>query len=190
MRKNKYFSIKKICLIGMLSALVLIFTFFRIDIPSPLGKTMLHLGNTICLMSGLLFGPIVGGLSAGFGSFIFDLFDPTFAPEAWITFINKFIMAFVAGVIANQFKKLKLPNWTFLLASLAGSVSYTILYLSKHFIATYFILGFELEAVLIDITTKASISLANSIVSVVVAFLFFTLLRPALKRAKLFDNEI
>ncbi|NMA06377.1 MAG: ECF transporter S component, partial [Ruminococcaceae bacterium] len=60
-----------------MAALTFVFTmFFRIDIPTPLGKTMLHLGNVMCLLSGLLFGPVRGGLAGGIGSMMYDLFDP------------------------------------------------------------------------------------------------------------------
>ena len=69
--------------------------FISIPIPSPLGKTALSVGNAMCVLSALLFGPAVGGLAAGIGNALVDLTDPAWAPEFWITFINKFLMAFV-----------------------------------------------------------------------------------------------
>ena len=66
--EKKKFSTKQIALIGVLSALVFAATYLHIDIPTALGKTMIHFGNVVCLLGGLLFGPVTGGLSAGIGS--------------------------------------------------------------------------------------------------------------------------
>ncbi|MEG2769721.1 MAG: ECF transporter S component [Oscillospiraceae bacterium] len=184
--KHKTFTVKNICLIGMMSALVLIFTFIKIDIPTALGKTMLHFGNVMCLLSGLLFGPVVGGLSAGFGSMFFDLFDPIFAPECWVTFINKFAMGFIAGGISLVISRKKLPKVFYVLAAAAGSLSYTFLYLGKTFIEKRIIFGYETETVLIDLATKAITSGIGAVISVTAVSILFFLLRPALKRAKLF----
>jgi len=41
------FSIYKLSVIGLMSAMVFIATNLRIEIPTPLGKTMLHLGNVV-----------------------------------------------------------------------------------------------------------------------------------------------
>ena len=62
--ENKKFTTRRIALIGVLSAMVFAATYLHIDIPTALGKTMLHLGNVVCILGGLLFGPLTGGLSA------------------------------------------------------------------------------------------------------------------------------
>src|SRR5574344_2065781 len=105
--KNKTGQIRTMVTVGLMAALVFIFTYIRIEIPVSItgGKTMLHLGNVMCILSALLFGKWKGGLAAGIGSMFFDLFDPMFLPECWITFIMKFAMAFVAGLIAYGFMK-------------------------------------------------------------------------------------
>ena len=91
--KNKKFTVKDITTIALMAALVFVATNIKIDIPTPLGKTMVHMGNIICVLTGMLFGPLHGGLAAGIGSALFDLFDPVFAPEFWITFIMKFVIS-------------------------------------------------------------------------------------------------
>ena len=107
MEKNKYFTVNRVVLIGVLSAMVFVLTkFISIPIPSPLGKTALSVGNAMCLLSSLLFGPIVGGLSAGIGNALVDLSDPAWAPEFWITFINKFMMALVTGLLMHRPRQL------------------------------------------------------------------------------------
>ena len=90
--------VQRLVLIGLLAALVFVFTYIGFDVPSPLGKAKVHMGNVMCLLGGLLFGGVPGGLAAGIGSGLFDLMDPAWAPEFWVTAINKFVMGFVAGV--------------------------------------------------------------------------------------------
>lgn len=186
--KNKKFTVYQMSVIGLMAAMVFVATNFRIEIPTPLGKTMLHFGNVMCLLSGLLFGGIVGGLSAGFGSAIFDLFDPSFAPEFWITFILKFAMGYIAGTIAfkngrkGQGKKLNVA------AAVLGAGSYVILYILKTIILQYFILGSNWEAVIAVAGTKFAVSSANAIVAVIASLALNYSLRPALKSAGIFDK--
>ena len=62
MNQKKYFSVHNIALIGILAAMIFALTkFISIPIPSPLGKTALSVGNAMCILSALLFGPITGG---------------------------------------------------------------------------------------------------------------------------------
>ncbi len=186
--KNKKFSIYQLAVIGLMSAMVFIATNFRIEIPTPLGKTMLHLGNVMCLLSGLLFGGTIGGLAAGFGSAIFDLFDPAFAPEFWITFIMKFAMGFIAGKIShmNNFegnnKKINI------VAAITGAAVYVALYISKTIILQYFILESNWQAVLAVAGTKFIVSSVNAIVAVIASLALLAAVKPALKAAGIFDK--
>lgn len=186
--KNKKFSIYQLAVIGLMSAMVFIATNFRIEIPTPLGKTMLHLGNVMCLLSGLLFGGTIGGLAAGFGSAIFDLFDPAFAPEFWITFIMKFAMGFIAGKIShlNNFngnnKKINI------VAAITGAAAYVALYISKTIILQYFILESNWQAVLAVAGTKFIVSSVNAIVAVIASLALLAAVKPALKAAGIFEK--
>ena len=54
------------------------------------------LANIMCCLSGLLLGP-VGGVASALGSALYDLTNPAYAAECWITFITKGIMGMVAG---------------------------------------------------------------------------------------------
>ena len=91
--------VKKIAVTGLLSALVFLFSWVQI----PIGDVArLHLGNVFCALSGLLFGPLVGGIASGFGSMLFDFTNPAYIAESWITFITKFAIGFLAGVIAKR----------------------------------------------------------------------------------------
>lgn len=65
MEQKKFFTVRNIALVGILAAMVFALTkFISIPIPSPLGKTALSVGNSMCLLSAMLFGPGIGGLAA------------------------------------------------------------------------------------------------------------------------------
>lgn len=185
---NKKFTIYQLAVVGLMAAMVFIATNFKIDIPTPLGKTMLHLGNVMCLLSGLLFGGTIGGLAAGFGSAIFDLFDPTFAPEFWITFILKFAMGFTAGKISHMGNFDGNNKKINILAAITGAALYVILYISKTIILQYFILKSNWEAVMAVAGTKFVVSSANAIIAVIASLAILISIKPALKSAGIFEK--
>ena len=90
MQHKKLFTTKKIVLAALMAALTVAGSAIRIKLPiSIAGTTAFHLGNIFCALSGILLGPWVGGLAAGMGSAIYDMFDPMYISECWITFIMK-----------------------------------------------------------------------------------------------------
>ena len=187
---KKKFTTKDIAIIGILSAMVFAGTYLHIDIPTALGKTMLRLGNVICVLGGLLFGPLTGGLSAGIGSALYDLIDPAYAPEAWITFINKFMMGFVAGLVcrAGRGKGIKMENLFTIIGGICGSVTYVILYISKTIIVQYFINNGVWTTVYAVAIQKGIISLINGLIAVCVSVALTVSLRPALRKAHIFRD--
>lgn len=185
MEKKKFFSVRNIALLGVLTALVFVMTYIGIDIPSPLGKTKLHFGNVMCLLSGLVFGPGIGALAAGCGSALFDLQDPVWAPEFWITFINKAAMTLVAGLIMHRcrFGTEKTRVWA---AGLCGTLTYCVMYVLKNIFSGHFIKGFSWEiAVTETLVTKLPVTCINGVMAVVVAGVLTLALRPSLKKAHL-----
>ena len=57
---GKKLNLTKIVFIGMLAAVVCVVTLYRF----PLLGSKVHFANAICLLSGLLMGPVAGGLAA------------------------------------------------------------------------------------------------------------------------------
>lgn len=184
MKKEKFFTVRNITLIGVLAAAVFVLTkFISIPIPTPLGKTALSLGNAMCVLSAVLFGPLVGGLSAGLGNALVDLTDPAWAPEFYITFINKFLMAFVAGVVMHylRFGSDKIRVW---IAGLCGAVTYTVLYVAKNIISGVYIKGFKWQvAILETLAAKLPVSLVNGVLAVICASFLYLALKEPLRRA-------
>ena len=184
MEKKKFFSVRNITLIGVLAASVFVLTkFISIPIPTPLGKTALSVGNAMCILSAVLFGPVIGGLSAGLGNALVDLSDPAWAPEFWITFINKFLMAYVAGILMHHVRLggEKLRVW---LAGMGGALTYAVLYVAKNIISGVFIKGFTWQVAIAEtVAVKLPVTLVNGVLAVVCASFFYLALRKPLQQA-------
>ena len=183
--KNNTFSTKRLVLTALMAALVFVFTYIHIDIPTPLTNTMLHLGNVMGILAGLLLGGVNGGLAAGLGSAIYDMLDPRYLPTCWLTFLMKFAMGWVAGKLAE--KNTEQVMWKNAAAGACGSLTYVILYVLKTFIQNRLIYGYEMEAVMATVVTKGITSLVNGIIAVVAATLLNQAVRPALKKAGILE---
>ncbi len=170
---KKKFTTQDMVIVGLMAA-----TIVRVEIPTPMGKTMLHFATVACLLSGLLFGPVRGGLAGGIGSFFFDIFNG-WASSAPFTLVFKFAIGFLAGLITGG-KACKTPRT--LLACAVGSYAYTVLYLTKDFIRDL-LLGGAVETAIADVSVKAVTSLSNGTLAIVVAALLAPALRAALVRA-------
>ena len=183
--KNKKFTVKDLTMIALMAALVFVATNIKIDIPTPLGKTMVHMGNIICVLSGLLFGGLHGGLAAGIGSAIFDLTDPIFAPEFWITFIMKFIMGYIAGTISHHGK---MTQKKVVIATISGIFGYRIIYVLKEVILHYFILKSPWETVLAVLVSTNIISILSMTWNIIAAILLYNMIAPPLKKANIINE--
>lgn len=178
---NKNLTTKKLIYVALFTALVYIFSrFFQIPVVTPFGQTRFHLGNVFCLLAGILMGPGFGGLAAGLGSALFDLFNPVYFTSAPITFVTKFALAFVAGAIYKKRSEL-VDKKRLVLAAILGQLTYVFLYLLKTYITNKFVMGFTNEAVMAELIPKAGVSLFNALISVIIAFI---LAMPLLKSVK------
>jgi len=179
MKKQK-FTVQDMVIVGLMAAIIYAATSIRVEIPTPMGKTMIHMATVACLLSGLLFGPMRGGLSAGIGSFFFDILNG-WASSAPFTLVFKFFIGFLAGLITGGKRQGTLRT---LLASAAGAYAYSVLYLTKDFIRDL-LLGGAMETAIADVSVKAVTSLANGTLAVVLATVLAPVLRTALERAGL-----
>ena len=176
----KKLTTRKLTMLALFTALVYLSTrFFQIQIPTPFGNTMFHLGNVFCVLAGLILGPIYGGIAAGLGSALFDLFDPIYIVYAPLTFIFKFMMGFVAGKIYE--KRQDFDKKHIFKAVVFGQLTYTILYIIQNFVKSFVILGLSFEASISELAIKGGVSLTNGIISIIIATL---LAIPLLKASK------
>ncbi|MCM1183216.1 MAG: ECF transporter S component [Roseburia sp.] len=154
--------------------------FLQIPIPTAIGSTRLHMGNVMCLLSGMLLGPVPGGLAAGTGSVLFDLTNPAYVASAPFTFAFKFIMAWLCGkIISNCRMGLKTR---FISGATAGAFIYVLLYISKTFVENRFVLGLPSEAVMLTVAQKSVVSGINAGIAVIVAVPLGLALRPAVAK--------
>lgn len=167
---------------GLMAALVFIATmFFKVQIPVGGDKTMLGFANVFCILSGLLLGPVYGGLAAGIGSCLFDLVGG-WASSAPVTLVTKFIMAFVCGVIVWSAKsgEKKLPR--VIVGAVTGSLTYCALYIAYSW-AKLALVGSAWQAVRLQLSVKIPVTLINALVADTIAVPLFYALRNSLKKA-------
>lgn len=161
--------------VGLMSALVYVGNFMSIPFAN---ETRIHLGNSMCLLAGLLFGGVCGGLSSGIGGALYDLFNPLYTLSAPYTFFSKFSMGWVAGKLNRSGIKNELARTT--IAAILGQITYIILYLGKAFIEQL-ILGNPAQTAAAVMLGKAATSCTNGIIAVVIAVPLSIALRKALK---------
>lgn len=176
-RKTLY----RIIIVGLMAALVYAGNYLQIKIPNGVLVTRIHLGNSMCLLAGLLFGALNGGLASGIGAGLYDLFDPVYIVSAPYTFISKFAMGMTAGLLRTNNEKKRVIT-----AAIVGQVTYIVLYLLKTYF-TIIILGGTSQAAWAAVGTNAITSTVNAILAVVIAVPLYFMLRAALKNTGIFE---
>ncbi|MCD8382873.1 MAG: ECF transporter S component [Clostridiales bacterium] len=182
------FSTRKLAYLGLMSALVFASNYARIVLPVSIGgNTAFTLANIVCALSGLLLGP-VGGLASGLGSALYDLTNPLYAAECWITFLTKGALGLVAGIVAFALLK-KNENHLYakyLTGSIAGCVTYYVLYFFKTFlISGLFAEEGSVALGLTAIVSRIPASVFNGVIAVVVAPPLAIALKKALEKSGL-----
>ena len=186
--KNKN-SIYKIVTVGLLGALVFVSNYLSFPIPVPVGDiSRIHLGNAFCLLAGFVMGPIGGGLASGIGAMLYDLTNPAYIASAPFTFVFKFLLAAVCGLIAHKGKitgNMLEEDFTITVPrSIVAGLTYIVLYLAKSYITTV-LAGSAPEAAAIALATKAASSTVNAILAIIISVPLSALIRKALKSAHL-----
>lgn len=166
-----------IIIVGLMAALVYVGNYLQIKIPNGALVTRIHLGNSMCLLAGLLFGRLKGGLASGIGAGLYDLFDPVFIVSAPYTFFSKFAMGFTAGHIrkhgpANEKKAV-------IVGAIVGQLVYIVLYLLKTFISPI-LLGEPVSVALKLTGVNALTSTVNGVLACVIAIPLYFALSKAL----------
>ena len=150
--------IYRVTLTAVFAALVFVSSMISVPIPVAIGDvTRIHLGNIFCLLSGFVLGPVGGGLAAVCG---------------WI--------AWAKGSRAEN-------HGQNILAAIAGSATYMVLYLGKSFIEGM-LLGSALGPVLLSVATKAVTSGVNAVIAVIVSVPLCAAIRLALKKSHLLEK--
>lgn len=181
---------QRLAVLGMMTALVFAGNFARIVMPVPVGGVpSFTLANILCVLSGLLLGP-VGGLASGLGSALYDLTNPLWAAECWITFLTKGTMGLMAGVAVmvgrrgGESAPVRYPRY--LAAAVAGCLSYYVLYYLKDLFYNGMLLGgLPFQAAVLSLVALIPTSLFNGGLAIAAAPPLALALQTALKTSGL-----
>ncbi|MCM1023776.1 MAG: ECF transporter S component [Prevotella sp.] len=160
--------------VGLMAALVYAGNYMSIPLAN---ETRIHIGNSMCLLAGLLFGGVNGGLSSGIGGALYDLFNPLYTLSAPYTFFSKFAMGWTAGKLNRSGIKSEFAKAV--TAAVAGQLVYIVLYLGKAFV-TQLILGNPFQTAAAVMLEKAAASLVNGAIAVAVSVPLYLALKKAL----------
>lgn len=184
--------IYKLVMTGLMAALsYVVFTFLQIKISLPGGDaTSIHLGNAVCVLGALLLGSLYGGIGGAIGMTIGDLFDPVYITYAPKTFILKFCIGLITGLIAHKIGKIsteKNNNKVLLFTILAacGGLLFNVIF--DPLVGYYYkLLILGKPAAELTLAWNIAATSINAITSAVVSVTVYMALRPALKKAGLF----
>lgn len=178
---------------ALLAALCFVaFTFLQIKIPMPGGDaTSLHIGNAFCVLAALLLGGGYGGLAGAVGMTIADIIDPVYIVVAPKTFVLKFCIGLITGLVAHKIAKIgssQDPKYIFkwsIIATVWG-LAFNVIFdpLVGYFYKMY-ILGQPQEMASVLAKWSTATTFVNAVVSVILVAVLYNVLRPAMEKAGL-----
>lgn len=191
MNRKKSMTAYDLAFIGVMAAIIYVVTLFRI----PVGQSKIHLANAVCLLAGMLFGPVAGGLSAGIGSALYDALAGGYdIANVAITFVSKFAMAAVCGLMTGSLrekKEEKTENTSWLndtgkiiLACIVGALTYVALYMLKSWLFKVYVEPVPPETLPAVLIGKLVPSLINAAAAVIVAPLLYIPLKKVMNTVK------
>ena len=104
-------------MISIFGAVIFVLTWIT-AFPLPATEGIINIGDIGIMISGILFGPVIGGLAGGIGPAIADIIvAPIYVPA---TLIIKSLEGFVIGIIANPRKNYEKLNYRDVVAVILG----------------------------------------------------------------------
>lgn len=188
MRNEKIYKLTLTALIAALSYVVFTFLQIKVTIPGG-GATSFHLGNAVCVLGALLLGGVYGGIGGAIGMTIGDLLDPVYILTAPKTFILKFFIGLITGLVAHRIGHISesrdkghVLGFTILAAisGMAFNVVFDPLF-------SYFYKRIIMGKPAADVTLAWNITTTsvNAVLSVIVAVVLYSALRPVLIKSGL-----
>ena len=191
MKKN---SVLKISMVGLMAALCYVaFTFLQIKIPTPVGYTSFHLGNTFCVLAALLLGGLPGGLAGAIGMGIGDILDPIYIAVAPKTLVLKMGIGLVTGYFAHRVYKINQKSGKDLRVAVFKSCTFGMIFNcigEPLFSYVYYlvILKNAQKAITYLAFAKFVTTFVNAVLAVIIASLIYLALYPRLKESGLLDK--
>ncbi len=186
-------TIYKLSVTALMAALCYVaFAYLKIPIPTVGGFTALHIGNAFCVLAALLLGGVYGGLAGSIGMTIADLLDPVYISSAPKTFVLKFCIGYIVGIIAHRIANISkeherayIIKWS-LIASMVGLGFNVIMDPVVGFIYKRYMLGMDADAAKIMATWAAGATLINAVAGTILVVVVYVAIRPILKKSGLF----
>ena len=173
-------SVYRVVLIGVMAAMAFVANYIRI----PFLDSKISVGNAVCVLNGLLFGPMGGFWASGIGNLLFDLMTG-YGAESLITMVSKGAISLVTGAIAGSLIHRpaidRRAAVRLVLGSLAGAAVYVALYMLKTFIFGLTVNGLTLEATGVKMLAKLPASAINAVFATIATPILFRALHPALR---------
>lgn len=177
----------KLTVTALMAALCYVsFTFLQIKIPTPVGFTSFHLGNTFCVLAALMLGGLPGGLAGAIGMGIGDILDPVYITVAPKTLILKLGIGLVTGFVAHKILKITTKTGKDLYRSTILATSAGMLFnVIGEPVFSYFyylvILGNAEKAAKYLAVAKFVTTGVNAVLAVIVASALYIAIAPRLK---------
>nr|WP_317283655.1 ECF transporter S component [uncultured Sellimonas sp.] len=189
--KRKNIRIVKLAETAIFAALCYVsFTFLQIKIPMPGGDaTSLHVGNAFCVLAALILGGGYGGLAGAIGMTIADLMDPIYIVGAPKTFVLKFCIGLIVGLVAHKLARINestdkkyVLKWS-IIASAAGLGFNVIADPIVGYFYKQFILGQPQQMAEVLAKWSTATTFVNAVVSVILVGFLYNAVRPILLRS-------
>lgn len=186
-------TVMKLAQTALLAALCFVsFTFLQIKIPMPGGDaTSLHIENAFCVLASLLLGGVYGGLAGAVGMTIADILDPIYIVGAPKTFVLKFCIGLIVGLVAHKVAKINestdkkyIFRWS-VIASVAGLGFNVIADPLVGYFYKQYILGQPQEMAEVLAKWSAATTFVNAVVSTILVAILYNALRPVLLKSGL-----
>ena len=159
----------------------------------PTGR--LHIGNAFCVLAALLLGGVYGGLAGAIGMTIADILDPIYIVGAPKTFILKFCIGLIVGLVAHRIAKINestdkkyVFRWS-LIASIAGLGFNVIADPLVGYFYKQYILGQPQQMAEVLAKWSTATTFVNAVVSTVLVAVLYNVLRPVLLKSGLLVVE-
>lgn len=187
MATKKSDMVLKLAVTGLFAAIsYVVFTFLKIDIVLGTDKTSIHLGNAVCVLGALLMGGVYGGLGGAIGMTIGDLFDPVYVVYAPKTFLLKFCIGLITGLIAHQLghiNAVKDKAKIFRIALVAAIVGLLFNVIFDPLIGYYYkLLILGKPAAELTLAWNVTATTINAVTSTIASVLVYMAVRPALMK--------
>jgi len=137
--------------------------------------------------AGEKLGFLPGDLQQKVDPYLRPLYDALFGGydllNCSITFVTKFLMAWICAKIAFSGGTEAGNHSRNIAACVAGALSYVAIYMLKTFVFQMFVYGYPMETAVVTMGSKLPASLLNAIAAMIATPVLYAALSPALRQA-------